>query len=531
MRKIFLTIFISGVAVSASATIINIPADYTAIQQGINASVDGDTVLVQPGAYYENIDFNSRNITLGSLYLTTGDTTYIGLTAIDGSQSPTSDGHVQFINGEDNRAIITGFTIKNPDNASRGNIYCNGSSPAICYNIIRSANIYVPGGGISCWNYASPIISNNKILDNVVNDIDGGAGIYSGNNCSPVIRDNIISGNTAPSGGGIYCLGNPDVVISDNRIIGNSATYFGGGIFCVTSNAVINNNQIISNRSYFHGAGIYCGGPLPIVIGNNTFTRNVAWYDYGGGKGGGIYCMATDPLIINNSFFNNSADSAGGGLYCRASNPMIINNIFRADSSGWPYSNEINEIFLDSSAAVAEYCNVEGGWPGTGNIDVDPLFRNPADSDFHLMATYCGDSLDSPCIDVGSPYYSDSLLDCSWGLGTTTSDMGAYGGGDTAFVSIHEDVISVPEIFVLLHAYPNPFNAKTTIEFSLAESGDVELNLYDITGAKVETIRRARLKAGRHSIVWDARDTASGVYFARMVAGGEARSIKMVLLK
>jgi hypothetical protein len=59
----------------------------------------------------------------------------------------------------------------------------------------------------------------------------------------------------------------------------------------------------------------------------------------------------------------------------------------------------------------------------------------------------------------------------------------------------------------------------------------MELTIYDITGAKVETIRRPRSKAGRHSVVWDAADVASGVYFARLEAGGESRSIKMVLLK
>ena len=63
--------------ISISATIINIPADYSTIQEGIDASSDGDTVLVQPDTYVENINFNGHNIVLGSLFLTTGDTSYI----------------------------------------------------------------------------------------------------------------------------------------------------------------------------------------------------------------------------------------------------------------------------------------------------------------------------------------------------------------------------------------------------------------------------------------------------------------------
>jgi len=94
-----------------------------------------------------------------------------------------------------------------------------------------------------------------------------------------------------------------------------------------------------------------------------------------------------------------------------------------------------------------------------------------------------------------------------------------------------DDTENMPLEFALYGNYPNPFNARTTIEFALAEPGDVELVIYDITGARVATIRRSGLDAGRHSVVWDAGDVASGVYFARMEAGGESKSVKMVLLK
>ena len=71
----FAAIIILGYAHSGSSTIINIPADYPSIQQGIDAGNNGDTVLVQPGTYYENINFNGHNVTLASLFLTTGDPT------------------------------------------------------------------------------------------------------------------------------------------------------------------------------------------------------------------------------------------------------------------------------------------------------------------------------------------------------------------------------------------------------------------------------------------------------------------------
>jgi hypothetical protein len=158
------------------------------------------------------------------------------------------------------------------------------------------------------------------------------------------------------------------------------------------------------------------------------------------------------------------------------------------------------------------------------------VFRDPAGDDFHLMAIACGDSSDSPCIDTGDPNVSDSLLDCSWGLGTTDSDMGAYGGGNI-MTGIDEVNPDVSRHLTLARNYPNPFNVSTSLEYNLPEVSYLSIDIYNILGQRIATIFEELQQAGEYTTTWDASAFPSGVYFARLRTSNNSQSIKMVLLK
>lgn len=90
---------------------------------------------------------------------------------------------------------------------------------------------------------------------------------------------------------------------------------------------------------------------------------------------------------------------------------------------------------------------------------------------------------------------------------------------------------TLPDYISLLSSYPNPFNARTTIKFSLAEAAVVKLQIFDIAGRLVETLADCEFAAGENSVTWDAEDYPSSVYFARLAGNAGSVSKRLILLK
>ncbi len=289
---------------------INIPNDQPTIQVGIVSSSSGDTILVSPGTYYENINFNGKNIVLGSLYLTTNDTSYISETIIDGNQLGCV---VVFESGEDSTATLTGFTITNG------------------YSYLDSLR----GGGITCINSSSPKLTNLIITNNEVvgdGELYGGGGIYCLRSSSPIMENLNIKGNSVVDGygGGIYCRDSSNVTLSNLMIADNSNgsdTRFGGGLAINNSRLIIDNSQFMRNQSKKRGGGISIENSN-IEISNSTIKEN---HSLKNGLGGGIYASYSIVYIKDSDISNNATESystygpdgKGGGVYVEQSSIIL----------------------------------------------------------------------------------------------------------------------------------------------------------------------------------------------------------------
>ncbi len=92
-----------------------------------------------------------------------------------------------------------------------------------------------------------------------------------------------------------------------------------------------------------------------------------------------------------------------------------------------------------------------------------------------------------------------------------------------------------PQHFALNPAYPNPFNASVTLEYSLAQASDIELNVYDVSGRLVTTLASGSQIPGLHTVRWDGlangAQVSTGIYFARLIAGSNVATQKLLLMK
>ena len=205
MKKTILFLGLLLLSVFGFATIINIPIDCSSIQAGINVAIDSDTVLVASGTYFENINYNGKNISVIGEDMET--------TIIDGNQNGHVVSFASFYSGEDSTAILSGFTITNGRDVVAGGIRCSYNSNPSIENVTITGNIAEHGGGgIYCYD-SSPSLKNVIIIDNCVYWGWGG-GIHCNGNSFPSLENVTITSNSAYFGGGIVCRENSSLNFS-----------------------------------------------------------------------------------------------------------------------------------------------------------------------------------------------------------------------------------------------------------------------------------------------------------------------------
>jgi len=384
-----------------------------------------------------------------------------------------------------------------------------------CNRIIGPCSLFTrgPNTGVGGGIYSS---NSNLVLTDCVfseNSAGGGGGICNGNDSSIALKNCTFIGNSASqAGAGLLNPEDSTLTLTNCRFINNTVTGIGGGIWNGSNNATLVDCVFSGNSAYDgqipyvseiisgSGGGMSAGGTPTLIrctfrsnyatngagiIGSGeldecTFTGNSAIED------GGAIQITGEPIIINCTFSGNSANRGGGIFFTWGAKMTMANCTFTGNSASTGnalasdphlpslpgYFQLMNCILWDGEDTIFDpdpyalrsaitYSNIQGGWPGDGNIDVDPCFTNPGywadaddpnvaaepndpnaiwiDGDYHLKSqagrwdptsqSWVQDDVTSPCIDAGDP--NSDWSGETWPNGGRIN-MGAYGGTSEA---------------------------------------------------------------------------------------------------
>jgi hypothetical protein len=404
--------------------------------------------------------------------------------------------------------LITGLSsnlekisILNPASPSRCAIY-NSSSRTINLFVSDSLAYIASLSGLNIIDISNPSIPSELAKENIGIAIGG---------------DVFVSGEFAyltdyNNGFSVIDVVNP----ANPQWIGGGHTIGGSGGVFISGNyaylAISSSMQIIdiTNPRHPQLAGSYATPE----VSNNVYVRGnyayIANYNYG--------------LKIVNIF--------------NPANPQFV--------GGCPTAGNVIGIFIQG-----DYAYLTAKYSGLQIVNIsnpnDPVlvgdFDTPGQAcDVFAMGeyVYIADYYSVEIINISvpnNPSFVANFYTPGYAHGIFTQGNYIYVADEFSFIILRfstneiESNSCLPASFSLSPNYPNPFNSSTTIRYNLPTESPVTIDIYDILGRKVQTLLDVKEQAGSHQVNWNAADMPSGAYFARLRAGEQSQTMKMILMK
>jgi hypothetical protein len=295
------------------------------------------------------------------------------------------------------------------------------------------------GGGGLCNDMSNPLVKNCSFISNYTGMIN----VFRSN---PTVINCTFSLN---NGSAMYNISSSPQVI-DCIFINNSSASDGGGVYNRSGSPVFTGCSFIQNTAFFKQSGVppyYIFGNGGAVL-NTTMSivtfKNCIFNGNNADEKGAAICNLLGDVTIENCIFAANVSKMGAALSNNTANNNDLSTSRIINSILWDKRNEIyNE---KSSNVTVKYDDIQGGqssiydpegkviW-GTGNIDIDPLFADPNNGDYHLKSqagrfdpitqSWIQDDITSPCIDAGDPNNPIGYEPFPNG---GIINMGAYGG-------------------------------------------------------------------------------------------------------
>ena len=349
-----------GLGVSdVDAAELNVPGDYPTIQAAINAAAAGDTVLVAPGVYNEQIDFLGKSLRVAAV------STVPAQTIIDANGAGRAVRMVGFGTG----AELEGFLIVNGSAGTGGGIRVEG--PAVIRNCeIQQCVATTFGGGV--WASGDPKFEDCEFR---LNSANNGGGVRVADEAR-FYRCHFLANSATTAGGAVHVDGSiimEDCLLADENSAPDAASIFIDG----SGSSVV--------RTRIDGILSPATGTTVTVTGEATFANTKV--------SGGAYAVDVllGPSTATLQFINCTLVNQGSAAL-RVPGPSIALTVLVRNSILW--STGVGLDAVQTPFVNAQYSNIKGGWPGLKNLNVDPAFLFPTANNHALQRT-------SPCIDAG----------------------------------------------------------------------------------------------------------------------------------
>jgi Right handed beta helix region/Secretion system C-terminal sorting domain len=585
MNRLLILLIIFVLTTPSLATIIEVPHDYELLQVAIDASSDGDTVLVDHGTYYGGFNFQSKRITLASHFIFTQNEADIEATVLDGGEEMIvlTITHL----GVTNVAVIgltvqNGLGVGNWPNVHSGGIDVINSSVRIehCYihnNVStgdsnRGAGIYYgsPNGGV---------ISNCKIWENTA---FGGAGIAIRNYSDNVRIEycEVFRNGLQENGDGIL-IGYSYNISCEHCLLYDNGNY---GIYVSRSTGTVDHCTITDNRreaisfraSYEHERlltidnSIVKGGMGFDGVGVNSGDYDYIQASYSNliGNSGepwlGIGCIDENPMFRDpeltdyrlqpdspciNAGNPDSGPSDMGAIPYQIAEFSLHPSVYMVPANGGmiTYDARVTSNFSQGSDVNFWTEVVTPGGVVVGPLETDMIYVPPM-SEFVLegrtqvVPAWVPSGIYTFRAYIGRPYQVEFQLVDEFIFtkgtfpfeGTPSSGSGDWFSSDVTTASgdpFQQDSVSdLPTEFSIAPIFPNPFNSSATVKISLPESSELTVAVYNAAGQWITTLHDGTISAGSHTMNFDASQLASGLYFVHAAIPGKLNQVQKVML-
>lgn len=304
------------------------------------------------------------------------------------------------------------------------------------------------GGALDCDD-TNIVIEDCSFVANIA--IGEGGAVFLISGTSGEINDCEFSGNRSESWGGSLSVRDGPIRLSDCFFNDNNAARGGGGVYINSRGLEFRNCSFTQNRAEEDGGAILAAPTNDLVMLGCIFTGNSA-----GGRGGGLSFLQGIRQTVTNCLFTDNQADEGGAINCNFAVLSIINCTFTLNSatsgggaalSSFESNVDVTNVILWGDFGTSEiqtrrgaepivtYCDIQGGYPGEGNIDADPKFVDPVNGDFRIDdRSLCIDAGDSSSVPSGvstdldgNPRFHDDPGTPDTGRGPAPIvDMGAY---------------------------------------------------------------------------------------------------------